>query len=120
MNIHHLELFYYVARHRGISEAVRKMPYGIQQPAISAQMLRLEDDLGTTLFQRKPFKLLPPGEKLYAFIEPFFANVERVSDEIRGETVPVLRIGASELVLNEYLPAVLNRLREDFPKLRCS
>ena len=37
MNIHHLELFYYVARHGGISEAVRNMPYGIQQPAISGQ-----------------------------------------------------------------------------------
>ena len=31
MNIHHLELFYYVARHGGISEAVRNMPYGIQR-----------------------------------------------------------------------------------------
>ena len=37
MNIHHLELFYYVAKHGGISEAVRKIPYGIQQPAVSAQ-----------------------------------------------------------------------------------
>jgi DNA-binding transcriptional LysR family regulator len=52
MNIHHLELFYYVARHGGISQAVRKMPYGIQQPAISGQILHLEHYLGTTLFQR--------------------------------------------------------------------
>ena len=37
MNVHHLELFYYVARHGGISEAVRNMPYGIQQPAVSKQ-----------------------------------------------------------------------------------
>jgi hypothetical protein len=29
---HHLELFYYVARFGGISEAVRNIPYGIQQP----------------------------------------------------------------------------------------
>ena len=29
MNVHHLELFYYVARHGGIMEAVRNMPYGI-------------------------------------------------------------------------------------------
>jgi DNA-binding transcriptional LysR family regulator len=50
MNIHHLELFYYVARHKGISEAVRNIPYGIQQPAISGQILQLEDFLGTTLF----------------------------------------------------------------------
>ena len=45
MNIHHLELFYYVARYRGISRAVRNTPYGIQQPAVSSQILLLEQDL---------------------------------------------------------------------------
>ena len=65
MNIHHLELFYYVARHGGISEAVRHMPYGIQQPAISGQVGALEDYLGTTLFHRRPFALTPAGEELF-------------------------------------------------------
>ncbi len=49
MNIHHLELFYYVARHGGISEAVRNMPYGIQQPAMSGQIIQLEEFLGGIL-----------------------------------------------------------------------
>ena len=40
MNVHHLELFYYVARHGGISQAVRHIPYGIQQPAVSGQCSR--------------------------------------------------------------------------------
>ena len=53
MNIHYLELFYYVARHGGISEAVRNMPYGIQQPAMSSQVIQLEESLGLTLFQRR-------------------------------------------------------------------
>ena len=48
MNVHHLELFYYVAKHEGITAAVRKMPYGIQQPAVSGQILQLERDLGVT------------------------------------------------------------------------
>ena len=26
MNVHHIELFYYVAKHGGISAAVRKIP----------------------------------------------------------------------------------------------
>ena len=43
MNIHHLELFYYVARHGGITEAVRNIPYGIQQPAVSGQVAQLEE-----------------------------------------------------------------------------
>jgi len=47
MNVHHLELFYYVAKHAGVSAAARHMPYGIQQPAISAQILQFEDSLNT-------------------------------------------------------------------------
>src|SRR5206468_12584439 len=62
-NIHHLELFYYVARHGGISEAVRNIPYGIQQPAVSAQIIQLEESLGVTLFNRRPFSLTVGGEK---------------------------------------------------------
>ena len=84
MNIHHLELFYYVARHGGISEAVRHMPYGIQQPAISGQVGLLEDYLGVTLFQRRPFALTAAGEELYAFIKPFFENVGPMAERLRG------------------------------------
>src|SRR5690242_9532767 len=65
MNIHHLELFYYVARHGGITEAVRNIPYGIQQPAVSGQVGQLEEYLGVVLFQRRPFSLTPAGQKLY-------------------------------------------------------
>ena len=53
MNIHHLELFYYVAGHGGISEAVRKIPCGIQQPAVSGQIAQLEEFLGATHFHRR-------------------------------------------------------------------
>ena len=84
MNIHHLELFYYVAKHEGISGAVRNMPYGIQQPAVSAQVIQLENDLGITLFQRRPFELTAAGEELYGFIAPFFEGLEEVSQKIRG------------------------------------
>ncbi len=55
MNVHHLELFYYVARHGGIMPAVRNIPYGIQQPAVSDQVALLEEFLGVTLIQQRPF-----------------------------------------------------------------
>jgi len=63
VNIHHLELFYYVAKHGGIMEAVRKIPYGIQQPAVSLQIIQLERSLGTKLFQRRPFALTGEGRR---------------------------------------------------------
>ncbi|MBU6401438.1 MAG: LysR family transcriptional regulator [Verrucomicrobia bacterium] len=118
MNIHHLELFYYVAKHGGISQAVRNIPYGIQQPAVSGQILQLEDDLGLTLFRRRPFALTPPGQELYRFIEPFFADVQSVGDRLRGELTQQLRVAAAAPVLRDHLPALLQNVRKRFPRLK--
>ena len=120
LNLHHIELFYYVARHGGISEAVRQIPYGIQQPAVSAQILQLEDSLGTKLFERRPFKLTPAGHKLYSFIEPFLGNIERIGDEIRGTANRFIRLGASGTVLRHHFPEVLRSLRKKMPGLKVS
>ncbi len=92
MNIHHLELFYYVARHGGIVPAVRNMPYGIQQPAVSGQIARLEESLGTKLFNRRPFALLPSGMELYEFIRPFFDEIDHVGEAIRGGSAHQLTV----------------------------
>ena len=117
MNIHHLELFYHVAKHKGIAGAVRNMPYGIQQPAVSAQVIQLENDLGTTLFQRRPFDLTPAGEELFQFVEPFFGQLKPVADHIRGGAAQTIRIGASSVVFREHLPQLLAGAREEFPAL---
>lgn len=118
MNIHHLELFYYVAKHGGISEAARHMPYGIQQPAISGQIIQLEEFLGLTLFQRRPFALTPAGEELYEFIQPFFNNLGAMAEKLRGGVAQHLRIAASEIVIRDYLPRFLQELSGPFPKLK--
>jgi DNA-binding transcriptional LysR family regulator len=118
MNTHHLELFYYVARHGGIMEAVRNMPYGIQQPAISGQILQLESDLGLKLFNRRPFELTAAGQELYDFILPFFGNLEQVGERIRGGTVQTVRVAAPVIALREHLPVVLQAVRKKFPNLR--
>ena len=118
MNIHHLELFYYVARNGGISRAVRNMPYGIQQPAISSQMLQLEQGLGIKLFDRSPFRLTTEGEQLYAFVQPFFDNLEPMAAKLRKRAAPLLRVGAAEMVLRDHLPAVIQRVRVHHPDLQ--
>lgn len=120
MNIHHLELFYYVARHGGITEAVRNIPYGIQQPAVSGQVAQLEEFLGVTLFQRRPFELTEQGEKLYKFVEPFFSGLETVAAELQGGQTRQIRLGASTVVLREHTPEFLKNIRKRFPQLRVS
>ena len=115
MNIHHLELFYHVARCRGVSAAARQMPYGIQQPAISAQILQLENSLGRTLFHRRPFALTAEGESLYTFIEPFFAKLPALAERLRGGADHSLRISSPEIVQRDYLPALLGAVQTRVP-----
>jgi DNA-binding transcriptional LysR family regulator len=117
MNIHHLELFYYVAKHGGVSAAARRIPYGIQQPAISAQIIQLEVNLGTTLFHRRPFKLTKAGESLYGFIDPFFSAIDTVAKQLRGGAEVNIRIGAPETIQREYLPRLLKSMRARLPEL---
>jgi len=44
--------------------------YGIQQPAVSSQILLLEADLGRKLFNRNPFRLTPEGEHCWPTSSP--------------------------------------------------
>lgn len=118
MNVHHLELFYYVAHFGGISEAVRNIPYGIQQPAVSSQIIQLEEFLGVTLFQRRPFELTPAGDELYKYIAPFFGNLERMTEKLQGGTAHSIRVGASEIILRDHLPMLVQEVRKRFPKLK--
>ena len=118
MNVHHLELFYYVARHGGIMEAVRNIPYGIQQPAVSGQVGQLEEFLGVTLFQRRPFALTPEGEKLFRFIQPFFSNLDAMATELQGGKARQIRIGASTIVLRDHLPELFQNVRKKYPSLK--
>lgn len=120
MNVHHLELFYYVAKHGGIMPAVRAIPYGIQQPAVSSQMAQLEEYLGVTLFHRRPFELTPEGDRLYRFIEPFFSNLDQVAAEFQGGEARQIRIGASTVVLREHVPELFRSVQAKFKGLKMS
>jgi DNA-binding transcriptional LysR family regulator len=115
MNPHQLELFYHVAKFKGVSRAARQMPYGIQQPSVSAQVNALERDLGVTLYERRPFRLTPAGEDLFKFVEPFFGRIAEVRQKLQGAAR--IRIGASPIVFRDYLPPVIEAVRKEFPGL---
>lgn len=118
LNVHHLELFYYVARAGGLSPAVRQIPYGIQQPAVSRQLMLLEKEVREPLFERRPFRLTRTGENLYASIKPFFDALKDLPEAVRTGAPDVLRMASSPIVLREYFPSIFRSLRPAFPKLR--
>ena len=93
------------------------MPYGIQQPPVSGQIAKLEEALGTKLFNRRPFSLLPAGAELFEFSKPFFDDIEKVAGRIRGASQQ-LRIAAPSIVLHDYVRELLRRVRRRFPIFR--
>jgi DNA-binding transcriptional LysR family regulator len=117
-NIHHLELFYYVAKAGGITASLKIIPYGIQQPAVSLQMSQLEESVGTRLFQRKPFALTPTGRTIYEFIAPFFAGLPSLAANVQGATEQHLRLAATSNVMRLHIPGLLRKLERKVRGLR--
>ena len=103
INVHYLELFYYVAKHGGFGPAVRNIPYGIQQPALSSQIRELEQRLGTPLFHRRPFGLTVAGRELYPAAQTFFDEVARITKNLRANAADLVRMAASPVVFQHYL-----------------
>src|SRR5262245_2497818 len=118
INLHQIELFYYVAYHGGVSEAARNMPYGIQQCTLSRQLIELEQTLGTLLFERRPFQLTAAGERLFEFVEPFIDDLEGVADELSCGLPDLIRIAAPPITLRDYLPPMLREVQKSYPQLK--
>jgi len=115
INLHHIELFYYVAEAGGITQSLKVIPYPIQQPAISQQMISLEKALGVTLFERRPFVLTDAGRTLLATVAPFMEKLSTLEDELQGLGTRRLRIGRAALIADHYLPEILEAMLKAHP-----
>jgi DNA-binding transcriptional LysR family regulator len=118
VNLHHLRLFHYVADAKGISAAVKIIPYGIQQPAISQQLLQLEEELGVKLFERRPFSLTPAGERLYRFTAKAFNDLESTLKSLKDDVGIRLKVACPSVISANFLPKIISGLIDDFPFLR--
>jgi DNA-binding transcriptional LysR family regulator len=106
-----------VARHRGISAALPHIGYSIQQPALSEQMLQLEEAIGQKLFIRHPFALTPAGETLVAELEPGLQRLFATLNTLQAPPRRPLRIGAPDVAVSQFLPPLTAKLQREFPAL---
>ena len=95
----------------------------LTQPALSASIRRLEEELGTRLFDRgrrgaaltaTGQALVPRARAALAAVEDARRAVREVEDLTRGE----VRIGAGSTTATYLLPAVLARFRRRSPGVR--
>jgi DNA-binding transcriptional LysR family regulator len=120
MNLSFIEAFYWAATLRSVSRAAKKL--FVTQPAISARIAVLEQELGTPLLDRreKHFRLTLSGQR-------FLVDAERLLELWRtakanvgsgGRGPAMLRMGAIESVLHSWLMPWLEQLKADQPSLQ--
>ena len=84
LNYRHLEYFWHVAREGGMTAASRVLHVG--QPAISAQIRKLERGLGEELFDRtgRTMVLTEVGRVVYRYADDIFSMGRDLTDAVQG------------------------------------
>ena len=109
MNFQNLEYFITTAKEGNITRAAEQL--NISQQALSGSIARLEEELGCSLFERRPvFKLTYSGKCFYEkaremldLKEQSRVMIEDINGNIKGE----LKIGVSHTRGQVILPALL-------------
>jgi LysR family hydrogen peroxide-inducible transcriptional activator len=117
MDMEQLGYFQCLVEHRNFTQAAKML--GVSQPALSRSIQRLEEELGQPLFERKSrtVDLTDAGVLFQKSAEQILLIVEDTKAEIcdDGQSGRI-RIGAIPTVAPFFLPDLLRRFSDDFPK----
>jgi DNA-binding transcriptional LysR family regulator len=112
-----LHAFLVVAEAGKISEAARRLH--LSQPAVTAQIRRLEADLDTALFIRsvRGVTLTSRGAHLRERLQRVFADLEEVLSELDepGKLTGILKFAASTTSAAHFVPDLFARFRRNHP-----
>ncbi|MCD7894765.1 MAG: LysR family transcriptional regulator [Erysipelotrichaceae bacterium] len=84
MELYQLQQFYTIANSRTMSEAAKKLH--ISQPALSASLKKLEDELGIQLFDRykNKIKLNDAGKIVLKHCENIFFSIDKIKEDVES------------------------------------
>lgn len=118
VSLYHLETLLWISRLGTFAAAAERL--NTTQPAISARVRELENQIGYALFQRagRNMALTVRARQLVKECEPLWASIERTllqDSDLTGASGTV-RIGAGEIAAATCLPFFLAQLKADFPR----
>jgi DNA-binding transcriptional LysR family regulator len=123
MRIHSLAIRYFdaVRKAGSIREAARQL--NVASSAVNRQILKLEAELGTPLFERLPggLKLSSAGEVLARHVAIVLRDAARAQSELnslKGVKTGRVEIIAVESLAADFLPSVVSTMREQHPRVR--
>jgi LysR family transcriptional regulator, transcriptional activator of the cysJI operon len=118
-----LKVFRTVAEHASFRKASERL--NLSQPAVSQQIHALEEELGTTLFDRggNRVRLTAAGTVLLKYARRGAQLAREALDalaKIEGEPRGELHLGASTTVAQYILPRMLGAFRKQYPLIELS
>lgn len=119
MNIRNLDTFYWIASLGSFRAAAEKLY--LTQPAISARIQVLEQDLGVPVFVREArnAELTTHGRRLFGYAERWMDLNQEVLEAFSDTTSmeQTIRLGASETIVSTWLPDYLGYLNQIYSHL---
>ena len=118
-----LKTFYRVAQYKSFTDASVGMH--LSQPALSRQIMSLEDSMGIRLFYRESrgLTLTEEGKEWFETVGEIYKKIEEKNIEVnqrRKDPKGYLRIAATSGFVSSYLSYVLKDFLELYPKIRLS
>ena len=120
MTLHQLKIFWAVAQAKSYTKASKIL--GLAQPSLSQQISKLEEELGSKLFNRgfSKINLTDAGDYLYTKAEQIIANIEEVEEglkEFSANTRGILKIGMLSSVARNILPLTMQLFSDILPNI---
>lgn len=121
MNSRQLKYAVELYKEPNVSHVAAKL--GISQPALSKQILALEDELGVKLFDRttNPITVTPVGEHFFKETQKLLYKEEqllRSLEDFKSGKRGRLDIGVSPFRCLYFIPTLAERLKEKFPDVQ--
>jgi DNA-binding transcriptional LysR family regulator len=110
-----------VARHGSIRKAADAL--NVASSALNRQILDLESDLGSTLFERLPrgVRVTAAGEIFLAYARQAISELKAVAsqvEQLRGLVRGRVNVAAVDSVAGELLPSAISEFQADHPNVR--
>lgn len=121
MNIRALQYFVKLAELRHFSNAAEAC--FVSQPTLSTQIKKLEEELGITLVERAPRKVMltPAGEDIAHRARHILRDIEHLKDAARRSKDPetgTIKLGIFPTLAPYLLPHIIPVIRQRYPELR--
>jgi DNA-binding transcriptional LysR family regulator len=120
ITLHQLRIFWAVAHAESLTRASKLL--GLAQPSLSQQIAKLEESIGTQLFDRNRNQLqltdagkflLRKSELILASVDEAMAGLQEFTEGARG----VISVGALNSIARVILPRAMRRMSKVFPSV---